>query len=89
MELSKLDRINNAWERLAHQFPRWPTTYSTCRSCKNNGARGFGPCTSCSLDELAALIGEAKAREVHDTMKSLNELWYKLYDEFSGDAKKN
>lgn len=87
MEQTKLDRINGAWENLAYQFPRWPTTYSQCRTCppgKEISARGGTRCVNCSFEELRAIVGEDEANEVLTAMHNLNKVWCKLYDKYSG-----
>lgn len=82
MAQTKLDKMNEAWDTLAHQFPRWPTTYSKCRTCDVHDARGGSGCTQCSFTKLKELVGEEEAQEVLSNMRALNNTWFKLYEKY-------
>lgn len=82
MKQSKLDKINGAWDALAYQFPRWPTTYSKCQTCNVHDARGGSGCTLCAFNKLKELVSEEEAQEVLSNMRALNNTWFKLYEKY-------
>ena len=58
---------------LHRQYPLWPSTFSNCK-CQRQIARGGGRCALCYEEDLAKLIGEDAAKDIHTTIKYLQAL---------------
>lgn len=54
---------------MIRQYPVYPSTFSRC-DCKRDMARGGGPCPSCLEEELAEIIGEDLADQMHQAIKT-------------------
>ena len=85
--MSKLVDVENLiFYSLVRNYARWPSTFSTCptEGCERLG-RGGGLCADCIEKELAGLIGENLAKQMHDSIKRTHELWCIIFDELEDD----
>ena len=53
---------------LIRQYPTWPSTFSKC-GCGRGAARGGGQCSTCIEEDLAQIIDEEFADDIHATVR--------------------
>lgn len=75
--MNKPDKIHNAIQRLWRNHSIWPTTVRKCANhadgCANSARAGY-PCADCCQEELAALVGNEKAREMREAIANVTRM---------------
>ena len=75
---SKVDQFDRLYRDLLHQYPRWPSTFSTCQQCGEHPARGGWECPYCIEREMAKLIGPTDAANIHAMVRQLTDKWHHI-----------
>ena len=82
--MTELGKAEELFSRLQRQFPRWPSTFSTCPRCGKHFARGSDVCAVCLTDDLTELVGKELANETHAAMNNVATTWNRIRKKLEG-----
>lgn len=84
MERSKVDLTYDIVAALNRNYPYWPSTFGKCFNADDDdhkghdSARGSGECPICLEKDLANIVGDKLAYNMHHGIKQRASAWYAI-----------